>query len=97
MKLRFTPRAISDLEGIADSLVPKSPQGAARVRAAILKCLQNVVAFPRIGRKQTVENVRKIGVRKYPYLIFYAIDVKAGEIAVLAIRHAARERDFEDQ
>lgn len=69
MKLDFTPRAIADLESIADYLKPHSPQGAARVRGAILDSLQNLVQFPHIGRRQSVETVRKIAVRKYKYLI----------------------------
>ena len=96
MKLRFTPRTVADLEAIADGLTPKSPRVAGRVRAAILKTLENLAIFPRMGRRQTTVGVRKIGVRKYPYLIFYAIDEQAQEIAILTIRHAARRPEFKD-
>jgi plasmid stabilization system protein ParE len=39
MKLRFTPRATQDLVAIADYVREHSPQGALRVRAAILESL----------------------------------------------------------
>ena len=74
MKIRYTRKAVSDLEAIADYLMPRSPQGALRVRAAILRTLQSLTVFPLLGRRQTVEGVRKIGVRKYPYFIYYSID-----------------------
>lgn len=74
MKLRYSPRATADLEDIADYLRSKSPQGAKRVRAAILATLKIIARFPRMGRRQTVGNVRKLGVRKYPYLIYYRLD-----------------------
>lgn len=96
MKLRYAPRATADLEAIADYLKPKSPQGAKRVRPAILGTLESLVLFPRMGRLQTVETVRKIGVRKYPYLAYYTFDEEAEEITILAIQHAAREREYTD-
>jgi addiction module RelE/StbE family toxin len=96
MKITYTPRATADLVEIADYLKGRSPQGAARVRAAILETLQNLVQFPRLGRLQTVDTVRKIGVRKYPYLIFYTVDDDADEIVVLTVQHGAREREYSD-
>jgi toxin ParE1/3/4 len=96
MKLYYTPRAVSDLEAIAEYLQPRSPQGAARVRVAILETLRNLVQFPHIGRRQTAETVRKIAVRKYKYLVYYSLDEAAEEIVVLTIQHGAREREFAD-
>ncbi|WP_246820200.1 type II toxin-antitoxin system RelE/ParE family toxin [Bradyrhizobium iriomotense] len=74
MKLRFTPRATQDLISIAEYVRDYSPQGALRVRAAILQSLQNLVRFPRLGRPQQVEGVRKLVTRRYPYLVYYALD-----------------------
>jgi len=96
MKLHFTLRALSDLEAIADYLVPLSPQGAARVRAAILDSLQNLVQFSNIGHRQTAESVRKLAIRKYKYLIYYSVNDDAEEIVILTIQHGAREREFAD-
>lgn len=96
MRVAYTPRALADLEEIADYIKARSPQGAARVRTAILDALQTLAQFPRVGRSQTVEAVRKIGVRKYPYLIFYMVDEAAEEIVVLTIRHGSREREYDD-
>ena len=60
MKLRLTRRAARNLADIADYLRERNPKAALRVRAAIVRSLQNLVLFPQAGRKQEVEGVRKI-------------------------------------
>ena len=96
MKLRFTPRATQDLADIAAYVRVHSPAAALRVRAAILASLQALVSFPRIGRQQKVEGVRKLVTRHYRYLVYYTADDEADEIVILAIQHPAREREDSD-
>jgi addiction module RelE/StbE family toxin len=96
MRLRFTRRAVQDLAEIADYIRARNPAAAQRVRAAILESLQNVIAFPQMGRRQTVEGVRKLVTRKYSYLVYYIVDERAGEVVILTIRHHARDREFSD-
>ena len=59
MRLRYTTRAIADLTEIADYLVPRSPVGAQRVRAAILLTLQTIVDLPHAGRVDDPELRRR--------------------------------------
>jgi plasmid stabilization system protein ParE len=40
MRLRFTPRAVADLNAIADYLAERNPAAALRVRTAILQSLE---------------------------------------------------------
>ena len=96
MKLRFTPRAIADMAAIADYIATESPQGALRVRDAILQSLKVLVDFPRIGRRQSVEGVRKLVTRRYGYLVYYLLDDATDEIVVLTVQHPARERPTSD-
>jgi toxin ParE1/3/4 len=96
VKLRFSLRATADIAAIADYLNERSSQGAASVRASIQQTLANVAAFPRLGRLQSIEDVRKVKTRRYPYLIYYRIDTEADEIVILTIQHAAREREIEE-
>lgn len=77
MKLRFTPHAARDLAEIADYIREHSPQAAFRVRAAIIESLQSLVLFPHIGRQQKVEGVRKLVMRRYPYMIYCTVDDEA--------------------
>ena len=96
MKLRFTPRATQDLSEIADYIRERNPQAALRVRAAILESLQNLILFPHVGRQQTIEGVRKLVTRRYPYLVYYTTDDAADEIVIVTIQHPAREREHSD-
>ena len=96
MKLRFTLRATQDLINIADYIRERNPTASLRVRAAILDSLQNLLLFPEIGRRQTVEGVRKFVTRKYPYLVYYRVDRAADEIIILTIQHPARRREHAD-
>jgi toxin ParE1/3/4 len=96
MKLRFTPRAARDFADIGDYIQQRNPQAALRVRAAILRSLEQLVSFPQMGRRQRVEGVRKWVTRSYPYLVYYTIDDSAEEILILAIRHPSRERTQTD-
>ena len=96
MKLRFTPRAARDLADIADYIEQYDPRAAQRARAAILATLQGLVHFPHMGRRQATRGVRRVVVRRYPYLIYYSLDVAREAIVVITIQHAARERPYPD-
>lgn len=97
MRIVYTRRAIADVEAIANYLTPRSPQGALRVRAAIFDTVGVLSRFPNVGRRQTIKNTRQIGVRAYPYLIYYSVDDEAEEISILTVQHGARQRTYTDQ
>jgi toxin ParE1/3/4 len=96
MKLRFTQRATSDLISIGDYIRARNPVASLAVRDAILSSLQALALYPEIGRRQTVEGVRKIVIRRYGYLVYYAVDHANDEIAILTIQHPVRRREFYD-
>jgi plasmid stabilization system protein ParE len=96
MKLRFTPRALENLDVISAYLRAKNPAASRNVRAAIYASLQNLLLFPRIGRPQKVKGIRKLVTRKYAYLVYYTVDEEAAEIVILNIKHPARKREHSD-
>jgi plasmid stabilization system protein ParE len=97
VRLRFTPRALSDLIAIADYLREQSPAAAKRVRAAIYESLETLLTFPRIGRAQTTPGIRKIVTRQFSYLVYYTINEENREVVILGVKHPARDRDHADQ
>jgi toxin ParE1/3/4 len=97
MRLRFTRRATEDLAAIGDYLGAQNPVASVRVRSAILDTLQLLLQYPRIGRVQTVEGVRKIVTRRYPYIVYYSVDADAQEVVVITVQHPARARDYTDK
>lgn len=96
MRVRFTPQATSDIDEIANYLKSNNPEAAIRVRNAILDGVKLLQSYPRAGRSQDQAGVRKLVTRKYPYLIYYIIDMANENIAILTIRHAARDREYQD-
>jgi addiction module RelE/StbE family toxin len=96
MNIRYTDRAVADLEAIADYLVQRSPQGARKVKVAIERAVEQLERFPGLGTRQTTEGVRKLVVSKYPYLVFYVADISADEVRILTVQHSARQREFKD-
>lgn len=96
MRLRLTSRAAHDLIEIAQRVRERNPPAALKLREAILATMQTLVLFPEVGRRQSIEGVRKATTRRYPYLIYYTLDREADEIIVITIRHAARRREYQD-
>lgn len=96
MKVRFAVQAIVDLKEIADYLSVRNPSAAIRVRKAIQDGTRLIAAFPHSGRQQSEPHIRKLVTPRYSYLIYYTVDVPGDEIAILSIRHPARERDIAD-
>ena len=89
MKVRLGRRAVADLEDIRSHLMEHSPAGAERVRTHIAATLDRLAEFPFLGRETDEPGVRVLPLTRYPDLIFYA--VLDNTVAVLHIRHAARE------
>jgi plasmid stabilization system protein ParE len=52
--------------------------------------------FPRAGRLQQTDGVRKFVTRRFAYLIYYTVDSAAAEIIILSVRHSAPKREHDD-
>jgi len=96
MKLRFTPRATENIAGIGNYIRDHNPAAAVRVRATIYSSLQNLILFPRAGRLQKTEGVRKLVTRPYAYIVYYRLDEDADEVVILNVKHPAQKRAHED-
>lgn len=96
MRIRLTPRALADLDDISAYLRLRSPKGALSVKAAILATFETLKTLPHSGRLQTTHGVRKLGVSRYPYNVFYGVDDDADEIVIFTIFHTSRQSGFTD-
>jgi plasmid stabilization system protein ParE len=88
MKLGYAPRALRDLDGIADFLVQRSPSGAKNVLSAIRASIDALTAFPEMAPALDEAGHRRLPVMRYPYAIFYRI--AGDELLILHIRHTSR-------
>ena len=96
MIVRFSRRAASDLTEVSTYLRSHNRVAAARVRAAILDSIELLNRFPNAGRRQDFEDVRKLVVPRYPYLIYYTVDQTSEQILIVTIQHSARQREYSD-
>ena len=90
MSIRFSPRALADLEDIRAYLVPLNPQGAERVRRAIAEAIDRSEHNPKTGTRTDEPGLFRRPLRKYRYTIFYRL-LQIGEgIEIARIVHGAR-------
>jgi plasmid stabilization system protein ParE len=89
VKIRYTPRAINDIIAIADYLIERSPAGARAVETAIRRTVDLLGEFSGSGRVLTQRShVRVMPVARYPYLVFYKVNIE--DLLILHVRHGAR-------
>lgn len=89
MKLRFTPKALAELDEVLTGIRAQSPCGADHVQARIRDVTRLLVEQPMSGRRTSNPRLRRFAATPYPYLIFY--EATETEVVVIAIRHGARD------
>lgn len=89
MRVRFTPRALAELDGILSHIGAHSLQGARRVGDRVRAALETLAEQPGIGARTSDPRLRRLVLRPYPYLLFY--EERETEVVVIGLRHAARD------
>lgn len=88
MKLRYSKRALKQIEDAFEYLAERSPSGAAKVEARMDALLALLRLQPHCGARTSLSGVRRVFLTPYPYLIDYVL--ADDEITVLRFRHTAR-------
>jgi toxin ParE1/3/4 len=88
MKLRYTPRARSDLAEIHDYIAQENPQAARRVIQIIRKAAEALAQNPQVGKAGRVAGTRELAVGRFPFMLAYRVD--AEEVQILSVIHTAR-------
>jgi toxin ParE1/3/4 len=88
VKLRYTPRALAELDEVLTYIAERSPQGARNVRTRIDAIITMLLQHPGVGQLTSKGRLRRIGASPYPYLIFYR--ETGTEIVIHGVRHSAR-------
>lgn len=88
MRLRWTPRALRDLDEIGAYIAAEDADAAERVVARLVEAAERLSTLPRMGRIGRVEETRELVVRGLPYIVVHLIE--DGEVAILAVMHTAR-------
>ncbi len=88
MRVRYTPRAFSDLDDIRSYISQYNPTAAGKVVALVEKIVTRLSKFPESGQRSDELDTRIAFSARYPYRIYYRNF--ADEILILHIRHTAR-------
>ena len=90
MKVRYSPRALAQLQQIHGYINQHNPQAARNVVERVEELCTMLGDFPGMGSQTDQEGVRMLPVVRYPYLIFYTIVATDGSVRILRIRHGRR-------
>jgi len=94
MRVRYTRQAQREIASIYDYIAKSNPAAAQRVEDYIRAAIDRLGTFPRLGVTTDAEGVRRLPIGRYPYSVFYFLDLSAGEIPILHVVHGARLRDL---
>jgi toxin ParE1/3/4 len=89
MKVRYSPRAIQDLDSIRRYIARDNPDAAWVVASFIKRSISYLEDWPHSGRATDKENVRRLVVGNYPYVVYYRVH---NEVEILTVRHPAQEQ-----
>jgi toxin ParE1/3/4 len=88
MRLRWTPRALRDIDEIGAYIAAEDSLAAERVVARVVEAAERLAALPQSGRPGRVAETRELVVTGLPYILVHMIGEE--EIAILSIMHTAR-------
>jgi addiction module RelE/StbE family toxin len=90
MRLRWTPPAAQDMQGISEYLKENYPQYRSPTLNKLYRKIQSLKQTPHIGRPGRIKGTRGILFTPLPYVAVYRVD---GEIVeIWRIWHGAQER-----
>jgi toxin ParE1/3/4 len=84
MKLRWTPRAVADLEEISDYLIVAAPQAWEHLLGRVEHLTDLLLDFPLMGKPGIVPETREFVLTGTPYILVFQIKVDA--VIVLSVR-----------
>jgi toxin ParE1/3/4 len=91
MRVRYSPRALRQIEQIHRDIAQHNPSAAVRVIARIRELCERLGEFPGMGPRTNRPDIRVLPVVRYPYLIFYTIIPANHEVRILRVRHGRRQ------
>ena len=88
MSIRFTRRAIKNLDDIREYISRDNPNAAWVVASFIRRSINVLEEWPHHGRATEKKDVRRLAVANYPYVVYYM--VRSNNVLILHVRHSSR-------
>jgi len=90
MRISYSRRALAQIDEIFVYINKDNPAAARGFLERIDALVSLLGKYPLIGRTTDKASVRVMGMRRYPYLVFYKILLDTDEVRILRVRHMAR-------
>lgn len=89
MKIKLTQLAAKDLQSTKDYIRQDKPKAAFAVSKLVVEAIENIVAFPSMGRAGRVPNTKELVVGGTPLIVVYQI--RQDTLYIVRIIHTARK------
>jgi addiction module RelE/StbE family toxin len=90
MKVAYRRKALNDLRSIYAHIAKENASAAAKTLLTILKSIDLLADFPRLGRKGFRQGLRELIVPSTNYIVVYRI--ASNVIEIVAVFHGAQKR-----
>jgi toxin ParE1/3/4 len=94
MNVVFAETARRDIGGIYETIAAHNPAAAQRVEDMIRSTCQGLADFPFAAAATDELNVRRLPLVRYPYTIFYRVDVPRDCVEIIRVIHGARVKSL---
>jgi toxin ParE1/3/4 len=95
MKIVYAERARRDISEIFDDIAKYSPASARRVEAAIRIQCERLADFPYAAATTDEPRVFRVPLIRYPYTVYYRVNLALDRIEVARVIHGARIKDLQ--
>jgi toxin ParE1/3/4 len=96
MKIRWLKTATIELEDIFLYISERDRTAARKVVGRIERASLRLEQFPFSGKETEEAGTYQLPIIRYPYAIYYAVDVALDEVVILHVRHTARKKPAAD-
>ncbi len=91
MKIRYTAKALRQLDEIFSYIAERNPSAARRVKARIKGAIKRLNRHPYSARPTERPGIRVLPIVRYRYLVFYTVDEATKEVHILRVRHSSQD------
>jgi plasmid stabilization system protein ParE len=96
MKVRWSLTALIELEEIFAYIFERNRRAAKAVVVRLDRVTERLESFPFTGTEADEENTYILPIVRYPYMLYYTVDIGLGEVRILHVRHTARKKPAAD-
>ncbi len=89
MKIKLSRLASQDLQATYDYISQDKPSATQGVIQRVMEAIENIVAFPSMGRSGRVPNTKELVVSSTPLIIVY--QVRQDTLFIVRFIHATRK------